>query len=81
MDSSISSKEEEPKPLPQGDPTDMKSEANAAQSVQSEDKDSIEPLNDDTPPEYLHGFKLFIVLVALLLSMFLVSLPLTHPFS
>ncbi|KAL2050628.1 hypothetical protein ABVK25_009136 [Lepraria finkii] len=77
MESPISSKERDLTSLPQVDPTAINPEANAIQSVQSDDKESTEPLNDEAPPEYLHGFKLFIVLVALLLSMFLVALDMT----
>ena len=78
MESPISSKERDLTSLPQVNPTDINPEANAIQSVQSDDKESTDPLNDEAPPEYLHGFKLFIVLVALLLSMFLVLPSLTE---
>ena len=78
MESPIFSKERDLTSLPQVDPTAINPEANAIQSVQSDDKESTEPLNDEAPPEYLHGFKLFIVLVALLLSMFLVLPSLTE---
>lgn len=71
-------KEKDQTSLPRGDLTNINPEANAIQSVQSDDKESREPLNDGAPPEYLHGFKLFIVLVALLLSMFLVLPSLTE---
>lgn len=75
---SPTSKEKDLTTLPQVDPTNFIPEANAIQSTQSDDKESTGPLNDEAPPEYLHGFKLFIVLVALLLSMFLVLLSLTE---
>lgn len=64
--------------LPHIDPINIDSAASATQSVQNDDKESIAPLNDEAAPAYLHGFKLFIVLVALLLSMFLVLFSLTH---
>ena len=77
MESPIS-KEKDLTSLPQVGPKDINPEANATQSDQSDDKESTEPLNDEALPEYLHGFKLFIVLVALLLSMFLVLPSLTE---
>ena len=77
MDSPVS-KEKDLTSLPQVDPTNLNPEASAIRSVQSDDKESTEPLNDEASPEYLHGFKLFIVLVALLLSMFLVWPSLTE---
>ena len=65
-------------PISKEKDTTTRSQVDPIQPVQSDDKESREPLNDEAPPEYLHGFKLFIVLVALLLSMLLVLLSLTE---
>ena len=70
-----SSKEKDLTALPLENLMNIIPEDNGIQSAESDDK---EPLNDEEPPEYLHGFKLFVVLVALLLSMFLVLLSLTE---
>ena len=50
------------------------------ESMPSQDKESvlaIVPPEPDNVPRYLHGFKLFVIMLALLLSMFLVWLSLT----
>ena len=44
------------------------------ESVSSEDLEPILPLDTENLPRYLHGFKLFVIMLALLLSMFLVRL-------
>ena len=60
--------------LDQADEAGIQSEAGVMDSVQREDKEPIVPLETDNVPGYLHGFNLFIIMLALLLSMFLVWL-------
>ena len=57
--------------------TDNRSQAHIMESVPGQDKESVVsiiPIDTDNAPRFLHGFKLFIVMLALLLSMFLVWL-------
>ena len=59
------------------DGTDDRSQAHITESVPGQDKESVIsviPIETDNAPRFLHGFKLFIVMLALLLSMFLVWL-------
>ncbi|KAL6716012.1 hypothetical protein ACLMJK_006974 [Lecanora helva] len=77
MDSSVSSDEKDHTSFPQHTSVDIKSGSNSPQSLPNEDEKSIEALNDNQPPEYYHGWKLYTILVALLLSMFLVALDMT----
>lgn len=60
---------------------DTRSEAFAVLSVQSNDKEPMVPLELEDIPRYYHGFQLFIVMLALLLSMFLVWLSCTSVLS
>ena len=57
--------------------TDNRSQAHIMESVPGQDKESVVsfiPIEIEDAPRFLRGFKLFIVMLALLLSMFLVCL-------
>ena len=59
------------------DGTDHPSQTHTMESAPGQDKESVVsilPIETDMDPRFLHGFKLFIVMLALLLSMFLVWL-------
>jgi len=75
MDPPTRFKDKEQTSLGQADRPYTRSEDYVMESVPNEDKEPVlatVPLECEDPPRYLHGFDLAVVMLALLLSMFLV---------